>query len=128
LRWDWGGKSKPLWSKCDPETKDMSTPLTLSGGHENLRLRKLSTTCQFSPDKSLKEKESDCCTINLVTCPNFFTDVVAWFYFSNFSIWLASNEVFRRKLWRERFGNMICDFCLSCFIWYWLLLLYMWYR
>ena len=60
------------------ETKDMSTHLTLSVGRENLRLQKLSTGLDnFSPDKSLKKKESDCCPIDLVACPNFFTDVAA---------------------------------------------------
>ena len=60
------------------ETKDMSTHLTLSVGRENLWLQKLSTGLDnFSPDKSLKKKEGDCCTINLVACPNFFTDVAA---------------------------------------------------
>ena len=90
----WGKEQTTLVELWPLKPKDMSTHLTLSEGRENLRLRKLSTGLDnFSPDKSLKKKESDCCPIDLVACPNFFTDVAAWFFFLKISIWLASENV-----------------------------------
>ena len=117
----WGKEQATLVELWPLKPKDMSTHLTLSGGRENLRLRKLSTGLDVFPPTSRWRKRKWllhdlpchvselfhlCCCLFLIFVfvnsvgerKRFQTESLAW-------------AIRRRDFW----------FCAGCFIWYWLL-------
>ena len=79
------GKSKPLGSKCDLETKDMSAHLTLSGGREKHAVAEtFNRTWHFFPRQVAEGKRKWLLHNQSCHMSEFFTDVVAWFLYFKF--------------------------------------------
>ena len=117
-----GERASHFGRNVTSETRNMSTHLTLSGGRGKPAVAEtFNRTWQFFPRQVAEEKrKAIAAQLILSHVRTFSLMLLRDFSFWNFRFDWRAKTFLRWKVWRDWFGNVICDFCPSCFIWYWL--------